>query len=141
MPTISAHQLGQRRPLFADYAIELPGALDGIRQLTLAELLESVVSAEVAAFVQHQSQRRLLQVLTDQQIAAGLKVGKLTSGGSEVAQSVDEAGAIANVLQAFADGLFLVVLDGAEVPALDCVLQLNGDSRIAFVRLTALVGG
>jgi hypothetical protein len=44
-------------------------------------------------------------------------------------------------LQAFEDGLYLVVLDGQEQRSLDAQLFLQPDSRVAFVRLTMLAGG
>ncbi len=58
-------------------------------------------------------------------------------GQSEVGQqAVDPAAAVATALQAFQDGLFLVVVDGIDYTGLDQLIPLRDDSRITFIRLT-----
>ena len=109
--------------------------------LTLAELLGYVVQAEVLAFTERQSERRLLKVLSEAQLANGLQVGKVSSGGAELAQAVDVDQSLAIAVQAFRDGLYLVIVDAQEVRDLATVLTLHANSRMSFVRLTALVGG
>jgi hypothetical protein len=44
-------------------------------------------------------------------------------------------------LQAFEDGLYLVIVDGNEQRDLDQQVFLQPDSRVAFVRLALLAGG
>ena len=140
MPTISGKALGQRKPLFADFSIPLPNSTD-TDELTLRELLGHVVRSEVAAFQDRQAERRLLKALTAGQIAAGVAMGKVEMGGSDLKQEVDTDQAIVNAIQAFEDGLFLIVLDGEEQKELDRAVLLREDSRVAFVRLAMLAGG
>ena len=140
MPTISGKALGQRKPLFADYAVALPAAAQS-GELTLRELLAHVVSAEVAAFRERQEDRKLLKALSAAQIAEGIAKGKVDMGGRDLAQPVDEPAAIATAIEAFTDGLFLVVLDGEELQEIDQRIRVLPESRITFVRLTMLAGG
>jgi hypothetical protein len=137
---IGAQQLGRRKPLFADYALPLPAQAQG-GTLTLGELLGYVVRAEVLAFSERQSERRLLKALSSAQLASGLQLGKVSSGGSELEQAVDADQSLAIAVQAFRDGLYLVIVDAQEVHDLSTVLTLHANSRMSFVRLTALVGG
>ena len=65
----------------------------------------------------------------------------LTAGGGTVDQKVDVEQAITAAVEAFTDGLFLVVLDEAEVNDLDVPLTLTPSSRLTFVRLALLAGG
>ncbi|MFY8201792.1 MAG: hypothetical protein ACOVLE_14035, partial [Pirellula staleyi] len=63
-------------------------------------------------------------------------------GGSEIGlQSVDEDQSIATALQAFEDGMYLVVIDEVEKKNLDEQIFLSHDSRVTFIRLTLLSGG
>ncbi len=62
-------------------------------------------------------------------------------GGRDLDQKVDVNEAIATALEAFEDGLYLVIVDGQEQRSLDGQVFLNADSKIAFVRLTMLAGG
>lgn len=142
---IGAQQLGRRKPLFADYALPLPAQAQGTPTLggtlTLGELLRYVVQAEVLAFTERQSERRLLKALSEAQLAHGLQLGKVSSGGAEPLQAVDADQSLAIAVQAFRDGLYLVIVDAQEVRDLAAVLTLHANSRMSFVRLTALVGG
>ena len=49
--------------------------------------------------------------------------------------------AVARAVEAFDDGLYYVVVDGAVVSELDAPLTLTADSRLRLVRLVALAGG
>ena len=63
-------------------------------------------------------------------------------GESEVGiQAVDEDQAVGTALQAFEDGMYLVVIDDVEQTHLDQQVYLTEDSRITFIRLTLLSGG
>jgi len=63
------------------------------------------------------------------------------ASGSDLDQQVDPEQAVATALEAFTDGLFLVVVDETEVTDLDSVLQLSDSSRLTFIRMTMLAGG
>jgi len=70
-----------------------------------------------------------------------LAAGKVQAGGSELEQHVDPEQAVATAVEAFADGLFLVVVDETEVKELDSVVPLTAASRLTFIRFTMLAGG
>jgi hypothetical protein len=139
---VSARSLGSKRPLFADWAVpppERPGTGDG--GLTLRDLISHVVKAELGAFRLRQEARRLDRVLSAREIEDGVARGRVSPEGRGLSQRVDEPEAIAAALQAFADGLYLVVIDGTEHRDLDAQVYLNPDSRITFIRLVFLAGG
>jgi hypothetical protein len=139
--TISAQALGRRKPLCDPFSVPPPTALATGRPVTLRDLIAHVVRGEVAAFHTRQVERRLLKALTAAQIDDGVAAGKVSAGGSDLNQSVDPDQAVSTAVEAFTDGLFLVVVDDAEVKELDAPLPLNADSRLTFVRLTLLAGG
>jgi hypothetical protein len=141
MLTISAKALGRKKPLFEDFSVPPPASLAAGQPVTLRDLIGHVVRAEVAAFKQRQAERRLLKALTAKQIDEGLAAGKVQAGGSDLDQHVDPEQAVATALEAFADGLFLVVVDETEVKELDSVLPLTPSSRLTFIRFTMLAGG
>jgi len=142
MLTVSGKALGRKRPLFADFSIPPPVGLRGDDGITLRHLIEHLVRAEVAAFQQRQRDRLDLRVLTALEIDEGVEKGKIESGASEVGlQVVDVEAAIAAALQAFEDGLYLVVVDDRQQQELDRQVFLQPDSRVTFVRLTMLAGG
>jgi hypothetical protein len=141
MLTISGKALGQRKPLFDDYAVPIPpGAAEG-EAITLRDLIAHVVRAEVTAFKERQVERRLLRALLPAQIAAGLVKGKVEMGGHELKQDVNPEQAVGTALQAFEDGIYVVVLDGEEQKELDRQVYMTEESRVAFIRLAMLAGG
>src|SRR5260370_10188441 len=119
MLTISGKALGRKKPLFADWSIPLPPEMHG-EGVVLRDVISRIVRAEVAAFKERQAERQFLRVLTARQIQAGADKGKIELGGTEVPpQPLDEASAVPVALQAFEDGLSLVVIDEPEKPNLD----------------------
>jgi len=141
MLTVSAEAVGRRKPILDDFSVPPPPALASGKSVSLRELLAHVVRGEVDAFQTRQADRRLLKVLSKADIADGLATGKVASGGSDLDQKVNADAAVATAVEAFADGLFLVILDETEVKELDAPLALTADSRLTFVRLTLLAGG
>ena len=140
--TVNVKAAGRRKPLLSDWSVPFPPDLspDGGR-ITLRDLIERVVREEVRAFKKRQAQRRLLHVLTAKQIDEGLAQGKVTSGGSELDQTVDEDEAVEVALQAFSDGIFLVVVDEEQQKELDREVFVRPDSCLTFLRLVLLAGG
>jgi hypothetical protein len=143
MVTIAGKALGRKKPLFADFSVPFPPDLKSEGDnLTLRDLIARVVRAEVAAFKLRQQERQLFRALTEGEIAQKLLKGKVESGGSDTGkQAVDEEQAVAVALEAFADGLYLVVVDEEEQRDLDREVYLKPDSRLTFIRLTLLAGG
>jgi hypothetical protein len=141
MPTIAGKALGRKKPLFADWSIPLPPELSGDGN-TLREVITQIVLKEVSAFRERQEQRQVFRALTARQIEAGVEKGKVESGGIDVpVQELNADSAVATALQAFEDGIYLVVIDEKEHRNLDSQVYLQPDSRITFVRLTLLAGG
>lgn len=142
MLTVSGKALGRKRPLFSDFSVSPPPGLEGDDGVTLRNLIDHVVRAEVEAFRQRQRDRIELRVLTAREIDEGLEKGKIEAGGSEVGlQEVDVEAAVGTALQAFEDGMYLVVVNEHQQTALDRQVFLRPDSRVTFVRLTLLAGG
>lgn len=142
MPIVSGKSLGQRRPLFADWSWPLPAEVSRPEGTPLRAILDRIVRDQVEAFRQRQQEDQLVRVLTARQIDDAAERGRITMGQSEVGrQPVDPDAAVATALQAFQDGLFLVVVDGIDSTGLDQLIPLQNDSRITFIRLTLLAGG
>jgi hypothetical protein len=141
MLTVSARAIGRKKPIVPDFSIPVPDGLAAGRSFLLRDVIEHVVRAEVAAFRDRQAERRLVRALTADQIAEGLATGKVSAGGSDLDQAVDAGRAVAAALEAFGDGLFLVVVDDVELTDLNAVVPLAESSRLTFIRLTMLAGG
>lgn len=143
MLTISGKALGQRKPLFSDWSLSLPPELQASESgITLRDLLVRIVAAEVEAFNTRQKDQQTLRALTSRQIQDAAKKGKVDMGGREYdPQNADREVAVAVAIEAFQDGLFLVVIDEEEKKELDQQLFLKPDSRVTFIRLTMLAGG
>lgn len=139
---ISGKALGRKKPLFADWSLPLPPDWTGESGVTLRMLIERVVRQQVAAFQERQADAQVLRVLSSQQIDTAAETGRITMGDSEVGrQEIDVEGAVGNALQAFEDGIYLVVIDNDEQKELDREIHLEEDSRVTFLRLTLLAGG
>jgi hypothetical protein len=144
MLTIRGKALGKKKPLFEDFSIPLPPQLgnegDG-SETTLRDLISHVVRGEVEAFKNRQEERKLIKALSANEIEKGATRGKIDMGGRDLDQKVDVDEAIGVALQAFEDGLYLVIVDGEEKRSLDAQVFLQPDSTVAFVRLVMLAGG
>ncbi len=139
--TLSARALGRRRPLVPDWQFPWPpDERSGGEPLTLRQLITQVVLKEVEAFKQRQQDRRLVRILTERQIEEGFTKGRVDSGGRELHQEEDPDAAVATALQAFEDGIYLVILDGEEQRDLDREVHLQPGSHLVFVRLVMLAG-
>jgi hypothetical protein len=142
MPTITGKAIGRKKPLFDDFSVSLPPeADDGDDGTTLRDMISHIVRTEVASFTGRQRERHLLKVLTESQIADAVVTGKVDMGGRDLEEDADTEDAVGFALQAFEDGMYLVVLDDEEKQSLDEQVYLRPDSRITFVRLTMLSGG
>jgi len=142
MLTIDAKVLGRKKLLFSDWSIPLPPREGGGGDpWTLRRLITRIVLEEVAAFHERQHERKVFRALTASQIADGAARGKVDMGGRDLKQKVDPDEAVAVALQAFEDGIYLVILDGEEQRDLDKQIYVQPDSRVTFVRLAMLSGG
>lgn len=139
--TVSAKVVGQKKPVWTDWQIPFPPEFDGSRKPTLRDLISLIVSKEVEAFKLRQEQRKLVQILSPEQIQQAAERGKIDLGERDLGQEVDEEAAITTALQAFQDGLYYVFLDDVQQESLDQTVFVGADSRVLFVRLIALAGG
>jgi hypothetical protein len=138
---VSGRAVGSRRALFDDWSVPLnPDDFGGGEGLTLGELIEKIVHAEVQAYEQRREARRLDRVMSAAQIERGAAQGKVSPEGKNTppAPNADEAVDVA--LQAFEDGLYLVAIDGREAKSLDETVFINAGSRVTFIRLVFLAG-
>ena len=144
MITIRGKALGKRKPLFEDFSVPPPRNLgDGDGPLTLRTLITHVVKSEVQAFQKRQHARRLDRVLSPREVESGEQKGKISPEGRDPKHppaEVDVDAAIATALEAFGDGLYLVVIDEVEYTDLDAIVNLKPDSLVTFIRLTFLAG-
>lgn len=140
--SVSGKALGTRRPLFADWSVPLPPDDFGAgEKITLRDLIGIVVSAELDAFKQRREVRRLDRVLSREQIDLGANAGKIAPEGRESPNAPSLDRAIAEAIQAFEDGLYLVLIDEHAHRHLDDLVRLTPNSTVVFLRLTFLAGG
>lgn len=110
--------------------------------LTLQDFLTRVVLQEVEAFKNRQEERKLVRVLSKEEIAAGAVKGKIDAGGLErEVQEVDPAEAVENALVAFKDGFYYVFVDEKQALSLEEEASVGPNSHVLFLRLVPLVGG
>ena len=140
--TVEGKVVGQKRPLFTDWHIELPPLADDQGDhLKLRDLITSIVMKEVEAFKSRQIERRLVRLMSNAEIEQGAQRGKIDPGERDLQQSVNIDESVGVALQAFEDGLYFVFIDEIRQANLDSEVFLKTDSKVVFVRLTALVGG
>jgi len=140
--TVEGKVVGQKRPLFTDWRVELP-PLNESRgdHLKLRDLITSIVVKEVEAFRLRQEERKLARVMSSQQIQQSAQAGKVDPGERDLQQPVNTDEAIGVALQAFEDGLYFVFIDEVQQTNLDSEVFLKANSKLVFLWLTALVGG
>jgi len=126
--------------MFADWSVPLPPDDFGDEGLTLRELIARVVGAEVRGYEERREARRLDRVFTSEQIEKGAEKGRIAPEARDVAAAPPIEIAVGNALQAFEDGLYLVIVDEAEQRELDRRVYLKPNSRVTFVRLVFLAG-
>lgn len=141
MVTIEARATGRRRALAPAWQIPIGEHGAGFGPLTLRELIARIVDEEVEAFRERRRDRRLVRVVSREEIELGLEAGRVSAGGTLGGGRVDEEEAVAVAHQAFEDGVYLVLIDGRQHETLEDQVLLSEDSTVTFLRLVALVGG
>jgi hypothetical protein len=81
-----------------------------------------------------------LRVLSPAEIEDGAARGKIDMGGREQNAEVDVESAKSVALQAFEDGLYLVLINEAEIKELNAPIELDAESKVVFLRLAFLAG-
>jgi hypothetical protein len=142
MVTVEARAAAARRALIPQWQLPVDEIAPGGSPLTLRELIERMVRREVAAFRGRQSERQLVRVLSERELAESAERGRVSFGASEVGeQTADDDLAVGVALESFEDGLYYVLIDGTQYESLEEQVHLGTDSRITFLRLVALAGG
>ncbi len=140
--TVEGRVVGQKRALFTDWPIELPPPNENSGdRLKLRDFITSIVMKEVEAFKLRQEERKLARVMSRQEIEQSAVRGKIDPGERDLRQQVNSDEAAAVALQAFEDGLYFVFVDDVQQTELDREVFLKPNSKVVFLRLTALVGG
>jgi len=142
MITVTTRALGSRRKLLDDWGVPPPADLPGDGGgMTLRAFISYVVVKEVEAFRKRQDRRRFVRVLTAKEIHDAAVEGAVKPGENDLLQAVDDEAAVGTALQAFEDGIYLVIVDGEEQRDLDKEIRLAPDSKVTFLRLVMLAGG
>ena len=136
---VEAKLVGQRRPLFGGWHIDLIERNGDT--LKLRDLITRVVLEEVEAFQKRQQERMLARVLGPAEIEQGRIIGKIDPGERDLQQNVNSDEAVSTALQAFLGGLYYVFIDGVQQTSLDSEVFLHNNSQVTFLRLVALAGG
>ncbi|KOP72182.1 hypothetical protein AMS59_18265 [Lysinibacillus sp. FJAT-14745] len=107
---------------------------------TLKDLLTQLVTQEVHNYNEKALDTPLHIYITDQQLEEAAQHGKVHFGEKQNAtkQSVEQA--IATVLQAFEDELFLVLQNEEQLNSLIAPLAIREDDVFTFIKLTMLAG-
>ncbi len=139
--TINIRTLGQKEPITPDWFIPYPpeSPPEG-EHLTLRELITRIVLKEVAAFRARKQERRSLRILSERQIDTGLSAGRVAQPERTQGEDIQDEVAVDDAVEAFEDGLYLVLVDGEEKRDLDEQVFLKPDSKISFIRLAMLSG-
>ena len=139
---VSVKQAGKKKPVIAEREIELE------RPQTLRQLLESIVTQEVAAYNAKTAENAagcpqdslIFKALTENEMEDLANTGKIGFGARYNAKQQNLEEAIDNALQSFEDGLYRVFINDEEVRQPDEPLSLQEGARLAFFRLTMLAG-
>jgi hypothetical protein len=142
MLTIDAKVTGRRHGgLIPQWQIPVDDLVSGRSPLTLRELIDRVVRAEVTAFGERQAERRLTRFLSERELHEQAGRGRVDFGGRDLRQRVDVDAAVGVALESFEDGLYFVVIDGRQCESLDEQVVVGVDSRVTFLLLVPLAGG
>jgi hypothetical protein len=126
--------IGNRRPILETKTIELP---DNIK--TPEELIEQIVRLDVRRYNEIDTDSPLLKYLTDPEIEDQAAVGKIGFNDRKNSQNQDEEKAVRQALQAFEDGLFLLLVNSTAAKVGEKIKLQSGDALI-FIRLSLLAG-
>ena len=130
---ISVKQAGKKKPVIAEREIELE------RPQTLRQLLESIVTQEVAAYDAKTAENTagcpqdslIFKALTENEMEDLADTGKIGFGARYNAKQQNLEEAIDNALQSFEDGLYRVFINDEEVRQPD--EPLSPSSKIAAI--------
>ncbi|MBY5162168.1 hypothetical protein [Salsipaludibacter albus] len=133
---VEARTLGRRGAVVEPTRVAIsPGSV------LLRDLVATVVRHEVAAYASRERARRLVRVLTADDLADGAARGAIDPAAHRAEDPVDVGQAVLAALQAFEDGIYFTFVDDVRIDDLDDRVDLADDTVVRFVRLVALAGG
>ena len=136
---ISIKRLGKRQPIVEKQTFSLSQSF--LNTPTLKNFIKAVVEKEVNTFNEKLEDNNLLPYLDEATLVKMAQHGKVDFGDkyNRTSAILDEA--VQTALQAFEDGLFMVLIDGANCKRLNQTLHFRPNSEVVFLRLVALAGG
>jgi len=138
--TVSTRSIGRRKPVLGDFDVPPPDDLHDDGDLLLKDVIDHIVRHQVRRFNDRQDGLRFDRVLSASAIDQAAAAGKVDPASKPARQHADEDEAVSTALQAFEDGMFLVIIDEVERRSLEEPVYLSPDSRMVFLRLTFLAG-
>lgn len=136
---ISIKRLGKRQPIIERQAFSLSQHF--FETPTLRNFIKTVVEKEVTTFNEKVEQNSLLPYLDEATLAKMAQHGKVDFGDTYNQQTTILEEAVQTAIQAFEDGLFMVLIDGANCKRLNQKIKFRENSEVVFLRLVALAGG
>lgn len=108
--------------------------------LTLRELIEEIVTKNVEEFNENTEKERLIDYLTEEDIEAKAKTGKVSFGSmyNDSKESLDKA--LTAAFLAYEDGIYKVFIGDNEAGDLDEPINLNEGDILTFIKFTMLAG-
>lgn len=130
---LETRSLGQARGAVTDLPLP-PGAR------TLRELLGELVALELREYVDRRLDASVFRVLTPGDLERAAGTGHYPVEPRPYAEPPTVQAATRVAHEAFVDGLYLVLVDEAQVRTLDEVVVVETGTRLLLVRLVALAG-
>ena len=127
--------LGKRKDVLPSTPYELPDGINSLR-----ELVTAFVEAEVNRYNNKDTETPLLSCLTEEEIEARARAGKVGFGRLWSDRKADKEKAVQTAIQGFEDGLVRVLMDETELADLDAPLTVPEGAVFTFVRLSFLAG-
>ena len=136
---ISIKRLGKRQPIVEKQAFPLTQSF--LEHPTLQNFIELVVEKEVSKYNEKIANQSLLPYLDKVTLSKMTAYGKVDFGTTYNTEAAIITEAVDTALQAFEDGLFMVLIDGGNCRQLKQKIQFRENSEVVFLRLVALAGG
>jgi hypothetical protein len=128
---------GKRRAILETQPMELPDGLE-----TPGDIIGAIVRLNVQAYNAKQVDAPFFPALSEEQFADGAYLGKIGFGDRKNPRQQDEEEAVRNALQCFADGLYLFLVNDAQIESekVGEPLALKEGDTLTFIRLVMLAG-
>ncbi len=135
---LSIKMLGKRRAVINKLPLLLPDKF--YQDPTLKNFLHLVVTQQVEQFNAKADQESILPFLSPSELDEMSTHGKVTFGQLHNPEKANVEKAIETAIQAFEDGIYLVVIDGENKEDISEKIDLKDVAEVVFIRLTMLAG-